>query len=103
MSLRPELKDVLELIVQYDVRQRERMPRKNIAGFIDSGKMEILIRRKQSVMQKVDTLIHEAIHAYYFDRGVNVSEEKVEEDTRRLMRELYGERDYLDDMAQNFG
>jgi len=87
--MKPTLKDIVELIAQYDVRQMERMPRKNIAGYIDSGKMEILIRRKQSVMQKVDTLIHEAIHAYYFDRGVNISEEKVIEDTKRLMKNLY--------------
>ena len=83
----PKLKDIIEIMAQYNVRQVSRM---KDCGDIDANKKLIRIDSKQTPIARTATLIHEAIHGYYFDREIRHTEKRVQVDTTRLMRELYG-------------
>ena len=52
----------------------------------------ILIDSDASTRRKPDTIIHELYHAMHFLRGEGNSEERVQSETRRTMRKLYGKR-----------
>lgn len=86
----PELHEILELIVQHDVLLTD-LPR-NVYGDVNFDKMRIRINPRQTVVQRVDTLLHEAVHVYYFERGIDVSEERVIRETSKLIKRLYGGR-----------
>jgi len=91
--MKPTLRDLLELAVQYDIKLADRMPQAKggrVLGYIVPHKMEIKIRKKQPIRQRVDTLIHELTHAFYDDRNYKATEDEVEEATADLMREMYG-------------
>ena len=83
----PKLKDIIEIMAQYNVRQVSRM---KDCGDIDANKKLIRIDSKQTPIARTATLIHEAIHGYYFDREIIHTKKRVNEEMNKLMRELYG-------------
>jgi len=87
--MRLRLKDVLEVLAQYEVHQRD-LTQQGLAGDIDTTKSRIRIHLKLALRERVGTLIHEAVHAYYIDMGHIHTERSVEIETKRLMKELYG-------------
>jgi len=87
MTKIPKLKDVLEIIVQSKVEQTDLMSQMGLFGMYSDGK--IYIEPNLPVRQKVETLIHEALHGYYFSFGEGEVEAKVKRETSRLMRQLY--------------
>jgi len=88
--MRPTLKDVLEMVAQYEVHQRDLSRTRNL-GDVETDRQRIRIHKHLSLREKLNTLIHEALHAYYFDMGHRHSERTVVRDTNRLMREIYGQ------------
>ena len=83
----PKLTEILEIIVQNDILLR-RIPGR-LDGDVNYEKMRIRINPRQTIVQRVDTLIHEALHGYYWDRGVDVAESRILRETTKIMEQLY--------------
>ena len=87
---RINLRDLLEIIAQSEVNQRRRLENAGWSYAHATTKPDkILIARDQTVRQKVDTLIHEAIHLYYAKYDIKHTEDQVIRQTRIIMRRLY--------------
>ena len=84
---RPGLPDLIEIIAQYEVYQRQ-LP-KRLSGDVDYDNLKIRINKKQTSRDKTATLIHEAIHVYYMDRGWDAPEKIIVRQEKRLMKEWY--------------
>ena len=85
----PKITDLLEIIVQHDVLLRQIPGR--LDGDIDYEKMRIRIDPRQTMVKRVDTLIHEALHAYHVDLGSDTCEQTILRETTQIMRQLYGD------------
>ena len=86
MRKRPRVQDVLEIIAQYSTGFK-RM--NNKFGEVIYDDMRIWIHLDLTAKEKLDTLIHEGVHAWYHSRGMTQTEKKVTNDTKRIMGEWY--------------
>ena len=86
----PKIQNLLEIIVQHDVLLRQLHGR--IDGDVDYERMRIRIDPRQTIVQRIDTLIHEALHAYYRDQGSDVCEQRILRETTQIMRILYDDK-----------
>ena len=88
---RPEIKDLLSIIAQYEVVHKELSRTQKVIthGEVDFYEMKIYIDPRQTNRDMLSTLIHEAIHVYYNDYGIDPSEKKVISEERRIMNKLY--------------
>lgn len=82
------VKGFLELLVQHEVILTD-MPRSlQLHGEVENDRIYIDI--KQTIIERVGTLVHEVLHAYYDSRQIEINESQVESETTKIMRILYG-------------
>lgn len=87
------VRDILELIAEGEVHQRRRL--KNAGWSYAHSRTstrpdEILIARDQTRRQKVDTLVHEAVHLYSARHELDFEERDIIKHTKIIMRRMYG-------------
>jgi hypothetical protein len=87
MEQKHKLASLLETLSTYEVNQSF------LRAYYGKCWMEsrlIQIRVGLTPRQGADTLIHESLHAYYYDLGIDASETRVRKETREIMGWLYG-------------
>lgn len=82
----PRLVDLLEIIATSEVKQKRKS---DCYGEIDYSNLSIHIDPRQTAREKVNTLLHEAIHAYYTSNRTKQSENQIIRDAERITRRLY--------------
>jgi len=85
--------DLLKVLVNYEVVHTEFPQSFGLLGLTDEKERRIYIEKRQIEREKLDTLIHELIHAYYFSLNKNISEKRVIRETSRLIQYLENEQE----------
>ncbi|MCK9595727.1 hypothetical protein M0R19_00895 [Candidatus Pacearchaeota archaeon] len=89
------LKDVINSLVEYDIKhcpfpQNDNSKGIDQGGMIDDEKKIIYIEDEQTYKSKRTVLIHELLHAKYFRLGKEDNEEQIEKETDIIYKKLYG-------------
>lgn len=84
--MKRRLRELLETLVEYEVMQ---LRLKKLYGEVYYEDKVIYLNKDCRIKTKVDTLLHEALHAYYQKNGEDVTEKRVLHETGVLMRWLY--------------
>lgn len=85
-----KLVNLLEIIASSNMKQAD-LP-KNTYGMAHYQDMLIEISIHQTPRARVATLIHEALHFYYWEKNIKRSERSIEAEAQRITKRLYGKQ-----------
>jgi len=76
--------DILEILENYDVEYRF-LPRGRF-GYVDPGEQRIVLNARYDKFWQRLTLMHEILHVYYDERGIERTEEEIDSEARELLK-----------------
>jgi len=92
-----ELKDVIEVLTHYDIKQIQfpsnlllPVEKDNVFGICHHNGRCIYINNEQDLMATRESVIHELIHAHLRIIGKKEVESQVVKETARIIKKLYG-------------
>jgi len=77
-------RDLIDILCDFDLIHRDM----NVLGKIDFD-AQIIYIKPQIRRDMRDTIIHELLHAYYYNLGIERTEEQIEKETSKLYNQIY--------------
>jgi len=78
-------RDLIDILCDFDLIHRDML---DVLGKIDFD-AQIIYIKPQIRKDMRDTIIHELLHAYYYNLGVERTEEQIEKETIKLYNQIY--------------
>jgi hypothetical protein len=94
MVAKLEVKDIVELLSVYDVIHQSEISGGQLWGLTQWQESKIYLSDKPDLAIRKLTVIHELLHAIYFQKAINTNspdgEAWVDAEAKRIYKELYG-------------